>query len=77
MANLSIRARRTKDNPFPRAEGPLARWRNPESGRRYALRADGSVVTQFASSTWNAMPTKGLTIEQVDQQLSIHGFKRE
>jgi hypothetical protein len=49
MATLSIRPRRTKDNRFPQAVGPLARWRKGDT--HIALRADGSVVRRFASGT--------------------------
>jgi len=80
MATLSIRPRRTKDNRFPQAVGPLARWRKDEV--HIALRADGSVVRRFGSGTWNVITLKGkakkgLTVDEVHELLSAVGYTRE
>ncbi len=80
MATLSIRPRRTKDNPFPRAVGPLARWRKGD--RHIALRADGSVVRRIADSTWKVvtlkgLEKKGLTVDQVQAVVAEAGYMRE
>jgi hypothetical protein len=81
MATLSIRARRTKTNRFPAAQGPLARWR--KGSVHYALRADGSVVWRgVGRPTWNVVTLKGLpkmgvTAEQADEVLSANGYVKE
>ena len=80
MATLSIRSHRTKDNPFPRAVGPLARWRKDDV--HIALRADGSVVRRIGSGTWNVITLngkakKGLTVDEVQELLAAAGYARE
>jgi hypothetical protein len=80
MATLSIRPRRTKDNRFPQAVGPLARWRKGDT--HIALRADGSVVRRLGSGTWNVITLKGkakkgLTVDEVHELLSAVGYTRE
>jgi hypothetical protein len=80
MATLSIRSRRTKDNPFPRAVGPLARWRKGEN--HIALRADGSVVRRIGSSTLTVLvlkgkDKKGLTADEVHEVVTAAGYTRE
>ena len=80
MATLSIRPRRTKDNRFPQALGPLARWRKGE--RHIALRADGSVVRRIGSGTWTVMTLKGkakkgLTVDDVHELVADAGYMRE
>ena len=79
MATLSIRPRRTKQNPFPRSVGPLARWRKDNTP--YALRADGSVVRRVGSGTWNVLilkgkAKKGLTVQEVHELLATAGYVR-
>ena len=81
MATLSIRPRRTKANPWPRAVGPLARWRRDQA--HVALRADGSVVRRIGKgSTWTAITLKGkakkgLTVDEVHEMLTAAGYARE
>ena len=80
MATLSIRSRRTKDNPYPRAVGPLARWRKEDT--HIALRADGSVVRRIGSGTWSVITlkgkaNKGLTVDEVHELLAAAGYARE
>jgi hypothetical protein len=80
MASLSIRPRRTKDNRFPQALGPLARWR--KEATHIALRADGSVVRRIGSSTWTLITLKGkakksLTVDEVHELLAAAGYARE
>ena len=80
MATLSIRSRRTKDNPFPRAVGPLARWRKTDV--HIALRADGSVVRRIGGGTWTVITLKGkakkgLTVDEVYKVLAAAGYTRE
>jgi hypothetical protein len=80
MATLSIRPRRTKDNPYPRRLDPLARWRKDHT--HYALRADGSVVRRIGSGTWTVITLKGkakkgLTLEEVAPLLEAAGYSRE
>jgi len=80
MATLSIRARRTKDNPFPHAQPPLARW--GKGDKHYALRADGSVVCKYDYGTWSVItlrgkPKKGLTVDEVHEMLTTVGYIRE
>jgi len=80
MATLSIRPRRTKDNRFPQALGPLARWHKGDA--HIALRADGSVVRRILNSTWTVIPLKGkakkgLTIDEVQELLATAGYTRE
>ena len=80
MTTLSIRPRRTKDNRFPAAVGPLARWRKGDV--HIALRADGSVVRRVGSSTWNVITLKGkskkgLTVDEVHELLTAAGYGRE
>ena len=77
MATLSIRPRRTKDNRFPQALGPLARWRKGDA--RIALRADGSVVRRIGPGTWTVITLKGkakkgLTVEEVSQMVAAAGY---
>jgi hypothetical protein len=79
VATLSIRPRRTKNNPFPRRLEPLARWRKENT--HYALRADGSVVRRVGSGTWTAIQfkgraKKGLAVEEVALLLEAAGFRR-
>src|SRR5439155_24286799 len=79
VATLSIRPRRTKDNRFPQAVGPLARWRKGDA--HIALRADGSVVRRIGSSTWNVITLKGkgkkgLTMDEVHEVVSAAGYTR-
>jgi len=80
MATLSIRPRRTKDNRFPQAEGPLARWRKGDTP--LALRADGSVVRKFGSGTWTVITLKGrakkgLSMDEVHELVVAAGYTRE
>src|SRR2546428_13058639 len=80
MATLSIRPRRTKDNRFPQAVGPLARWRKGDA--HIALRADGPVVRRIGSPTWNVIilkgkAKKGLTVDEVQELLAPAGNGRE
>jgi hypothetical protein len=81
MATLSIRPRRTKANRFPQAVGPLARWRKDDI--HIALRADGSVVRRFSSSsswtliTLKGKAKKGLTVDDVRAVLDPAGYARE
>jgi hypothetical protein len=80
MATLSIRPRPTKDNRFPQAVGPLARWRKGDA--HIALRADGSVVRRIGSGTWNVITLKGkakkgLTVDEVHELLTAAGYTRE
>ena len=77
MATLSIRPRRTKDNRFPQALGPLARWRKGDA--HIALRADGSVVRRIGPGTWTVITLKGkakkgLTVEEVSQMVAAAGY---
>ena len=77
MATLSIRPRRTKDNRFPQAVGPLARWRKGDA--HVALRADGSVVRRVGSGTWTVLTLKGkgkkgLTVDEVHEVVSAAGY---
>src|SRR2546430_9594065 len=79
MATLSIRPRRTKDNRFPQALGPLARWRKGDA--HIALRADGSVVRRIGSGTWTVITLKGkgkkgLTVDEVHEVVSAAGYTR-
>jgi hypothetical protein len=79
MATLSIRPRRTKQNPFPRRLEPLARWRKENT--HYALRADGSVVRRLGSGTWTVITLKGkakkgLTVDEVHDLLTAAGYTR-
>ena len=79
MATLSIRPRRTKDNRFPQALGPLARWRKGDA--HIARRADGSVVRRIGSGGWNvitlrAKAKKGLTVDEVHEVVSAAGYTR-
>jgi hypothetical protein len=79
MATLSIRPRRTKDNRFPQAVGPLARWRKGEN--HIALRADGSVVRRIGSGTWTVLvlkgkDKKGLTVDEVHEVVTAAGYTR-
>ena len=79
MATLSIRPRRTKDNRFPQALGPLARWRKDDV--HIALRADVSVVRRIGSGTWTVLilkrkAKKGLTVEEVNEVVSAAGYMR-
>jgi hypothetical protein len=80
MATLSVRSRRTKANPYPRAVGPLARWRKTDV--HIALRADGSVVRRIGSGTWTVITLKGkakkgLTVDEVHELLAAAGYTRE
>ena len=80
MATLSIRPRKTKANPYPRAQAPLARWRKDQV--HLALRADGSVVRRIGSGTWTVITLtgqakKGLALAQVDALLVPNGYVRE
>ena len=77
MATLSIRPRRTKDNRFPQALSPLARWRKGDA--HIALRADGSVVRRIGPGTWTVITLKGkakkgLTVEEVSQVVAAAGY---
>src|SRR5205809_4709906 len=79
MATLSIRPRRTKDNRFPLALGPLARWRKRDA--HVALRADGSLVRRVGSGTWMVLTLKGkgkkgLTVDEVHEVVSAAGYTR-
>src|SRR5439155_24673132 len=80
MATLSIRPRRTKDNRFPQAVGPLARWRKGDA--HVALRADGSVVRRIGPGTWTVITLrgkakKGLAVDEVQELLATAGYTRE
>ena len=80
MATLSIRPRRSKTNPYPRAQAPLARWRKGEV--HLALRADGSVVRRIGSGTWTVITLagqakKGLALAEVEALLRPTGYVRE
>jgi hypothetical protein len=80
MATLSIRPRRTKDNRFPQAVGPLARWRN-KGDSHIALRADGSVVRRVGNGTWTVLVLKGngekgLTVDEVNEVVTAAGYTR-
>src|SRR5207245_9157038 len=79
MATLSIRPRRTKDNRFPQAVGPLARWRKGDA--HIALRADGSVGRRIGSGTWAVITPKGkgkkgLTVDEVHEVVSAAEYTR-
>jgi len=80
MATLSIRSRRTKDNRFPQALGPLARWRKGDA--HIALRADGSVVRRIGPGTWTVITLKGkakkgLSVDEAHEVVSAAGYARE
>src|SRR6266508_3710043 len=80
MATLSIRPRRTQNDRFPRAVGPLARWRKEQV--HIALRADGSVVRRIGSGPWTVitlkgMAKKGLTVDEVHELLAAAGYTRD
>ena len=91
MATLSVRARRTKENPYPAMQSPLARWRQKTkliSGRpvasndQVALRADGSIVVNSGWGWnlvihWAGFAKKGNDIEKVDAYLKERGYERE
>ncbi len=69
-----------RTTPFPRAVGPLARWRKEQA--HIALRADGSVVRHIGSSIWNVITLKGkakkgLTVDEVHEVLAAAGYTRE
>ena len=79
MATLSIRPRRTKDNRFPQALGPLARWRKADT--HIALRADGSVIRRIGPGTWSVITLKGkakkgLTVDEVQEIVVAAGYTR-
>jgi hypothetical protein len=80
MATLSIRPHKSKANPFPRSQCPLARWRKEQV--HLALRADGSVVRRIGSGGWTVITLrgkakKGLSVDEVDAVLVASGYRRE
>lgn len=84
MASLSQRPRKSKKNPFPKAQPPLARWtKNLRDGYvdYVALRADGSVVSRNKYPTWTSgwvIMYKGpFTIEHADEIFLERGFTRD
>lgn len=73
MATLQWTPRRSKNNPYPRAQQPLARWKNAD-GDQYVLRADGSIVRKMSYALgWTVVQLRTLARKGNDIQ-TVHAF---